>query len=172
MANNEGGRVSIKLPTKPGSAPRRYIKERAEHIKQILCNSHELQVVILAKLCKQPNRQTVHPLFSDWLMHQLIFVLIGWRHLQLHQLTEKCSQIGFVLVWLNISFIYLLGQSQVHHNRGWTGSGEVRKNPAREIEATSPTTLSQSWDWPVIGKRLGVLKQSQGRGGSVVAKCD
>ena len=31
------------------------------------------------------------------------------------------------------------------HDRGWTGS-QVRKNSTREIESTSPTTLSQSWD--------------------------
>ena len=53
MANNEGGRVSIKLPTKPGSEPRRDIKEREKQIQLVLCNA------------------TKYPLFSDWFMHDL-----------------------------------------------------------------------------------------------------
>ena len=72
------------------------IKERAKKIVRLLCKDIKL------------------PQFSDLYMHQLIFFLIRWRQLQLHQPTEKCSQIsnksqfGLAIVCFTLSFIFLL----------------------------------------------------------------
>ena len=62
-----GASVALLRVREPGcvlaSQASRYIKERAKQIYQLFCNATE------------------HPLFSDWFMHQLIFVHIGWRQL-------------------------------------------------------------------------------------------